>query len=121
MQQIPDAQKHLFWDLLTCQGLERYYNVVTGQSIRELISYARQLQHQQYASIATQMMRLESCEYTSPLALLATAKRLPNHTACRLQLVQLEHSHYLPTCMTPEIMCLHVRQVGQPGPQILHL
>ncbi len=96
MQQISDAQKHLLWDLLTRQGLERYYNVVTGQSIRELTSYARQLQHQQYASIATQMMLLKSCEYTSQSALLATAKRLPNHTACRLQLVQLEHSHYLP-------------------------
>ncbi len=65
MQQISDAQKHLLWDLLTRQGLERYYNVVTGQSIRELTPYARQLQHQQYASIATQMMRSKSCEYTS--------------------------------------------------------
>ena len=65
MQQISDAQKSLLWDLLTRQGLECYYNIVTGQSIRELTSYARQLQHQQHASIATQMMPLKSCEYTS--------------------------------------------------------
>ena len=45
MQQISDAQKSLLWDLLTRQGLECYYYIVTGQSIRELTSYARQLQH----------------------------------------------------------------------------
>ena len=46
MQQVSDAQKHLLRDLLTRQGLKREYNVVTGQSIRELTSYAHQLQHQ---------------------------------------------------------------------------
>ena len=45
MQQISDAQKSLLWDLLTRQGLECYYYIVTGQSIRELTSYARHLQH----------------------------------------------------------------------------
>ena len=56
MQQISDVQKHLLWDLLTRQGLESEYYVVMGQSIRELTSYAHQLQHQQSASDATQMM-----------------------------------------------------------------
>ena len=55
MQQVSDAQKHLLRDLLTRQGLKREYYVVTGQSIRELTSYAHQLQHQQSASDATQM------------------------------------------------------------------
>ena len=55
MQQISDIQKHLLWDLLTRQGLESEYYVVTGQSIRELTSYAHQLQHQQSASDATHM------------------------------------------------------------------
>jgi len=47
----------LLWNLLTRQGLVRCYNIVTGQSVWELTSYAHQLQHQQCASIATQMMR----------------------------------------------------------------
>ena len=55
MQQVADAQKHLLRDLLTPQGLEREDYVVTGQSIRELTSYAHQLQHQQSASDGTQM------------------------------------------------------------------